>query len=280
MNNRCKNPRSNISDFYFPKPSLLLSSSPGGLQFCYDQSMKNDYDAIARFYDAFVGDPAKKAAWLKKLIQKYQPYAKNVLELACGTGSILTFLSNDYVVAGLDNSPGMLQIAQSKLPHATFIESDMSDFKLSDKYDVILCVYDSINHLTNFSQWESLFDAAANSLNPDGLFIFDMNTVAYLEKINRSEPSQSSFEVGTLKINARPGKDTLSVLDVEVTEKKVDGTTETYTSEIPETSFDLAKVKSTLGKHFEILDQLDERAYKSDNYDGKVFLVCRIVSRT
>jgi len=242
--------------------------------------MKNDYDAIARFYDAFVGDPAEKAAWLKKLVQKYQPHAKNVLELACGTGNILKILSDDYVVAGLDNSAGMLQIAQSKLPHATFIEADMSDFNLPDKYDVVLCVYDSINHLSSFSQWESLLDAAARNLNRNGLFIFDMNTVAYLEKINRSEPSLSSFEGGTLKINARPGKDTLSVLDIEVTEKKVDGTTETYTSEIPETSFDLAKVRSTLGKHFDILDQLDERAYKSDYYDSKVFFVCRLVSRT
>jgi len=242
--------------------------------------MKNDYDAIARFYDAFVGNPAEKAAWLKQLIQKYQPDAKSIFELACGTGSILKFLSDDYEVAGLDNSAGMLQIARNKLPGATFIEADMSDFNVPDKYDVVLCVYDSINHLSNFSQWESLFDAAARSLNRDGLFIFDMNTVAYLEKIIRSEPSLSSFEGGTLKINARPGKDTLSVLNIEVNEKKTDGTIETYTSEIPETSFASAKVKAALSKHFDILDQLDERAYKSDDYDGKVFFVCRLVSRT
>ncbi len=65
--------------------------------FCYDQDM-NNYDAIAQFYDAFVGDPVKKAAWLKQLIQKHQPDAKNVLELACGTGSVLKYLSADYKV--------------------------------------------------------------------------------------------------------------------------------------------------------------------------------------
>jgi ubiquinone/menaquinone biosynthesis C-methylase UbiE len=241
--------------------------------------MKNDYDAIAQFYDAFVGDPAEKAAWLKQLVQKYQPNAKSVLELACGTGGVLKHLSDDYVVAGLDNSAGMLRIAQSKLPNATFIEADMSNFSISDKYDIILCVYDSINHLTDFSQWESTFDAAARSLHPDGLFIFDMNTVTYLEKINHSEPSISSFEGGTLKINARPGKDTLSVLELEVIEKKTDGNEEVYTSEIPETSFDLSRVEVTLSKHFEIVDQFDERAYKKDSYDGKVFFVCRLAKQ-
>lgn len=237
----------------------------------------NNYDAIAQFYDAFVGDPAEKAAWLKQLVQKHQPSAKNVLELACGTGTVLKYLSADYQVTGLDNSAGMLRLAQEKLPGTTFIEADMSNFALHTKFDVVICVYDSINHLLRFSQWESMFNTAAQHLNPSGLFIFDMNTVEFLEKLNRSEPSVSSFEGGhTLKIDARPAKTSLTILQIEVTESKEDGSTDTHASDIPETSFSLPEVKTALGRHFEVLEQLDEQGYKTENYDSKVFFVCRL----
>jgi predicted TPR repeat methyltransferase len=239
----------------------------------------NSYDVIARFYDAFVGDPAEKATWLKQLIQKHQSNAKNVLELACGTGSVLKYLSADYQVTGLDNSAGMLHLAQEKLPSAMLIEADMSNFDLPAKFDVVICVYDSINHLLQFSQWESMFSAVAQHLNSNGLFIFDMNTVEFLEKLNRSEPSVSTFEGdNTLKVNARPDETALTVLKIEVTEDKGDGSTESHTSNIPETSFSLSQVKAALGRDFDIIDQLDERAYKNENYDSKVFFVCRLAN--
>jgi SAM-dependent methyltransferase len=237
----------------------------------------NNYDVISRFYDAFVDDPAKKAAWLKQLIRKHQPSAKSVLELACGTGSVLKQLSEDYQVVGLDNSVGMLALAQEKLPNATFIEADMSDFDINAKFDVVICVYDSINHLLHFSEWESMFSAAAKHLNPNGVFIFDMNTIEFLEKLNRSEPSVSSFEGNnTLKITARPSETAITALEIEVTENKPDGSTKIHRSDIPETSFSLTKVESAIDHRFDILEKLDERAYKDESYDSKVFFVCRL----
>src|SRR6266496_533724 len=215
----------------------------------------NNYDVIARFYDAFVDDPGKKAKWLKRLIQKHHPSAKSVLELACGSGSILKHLSKDYQVTGLDNSAGMLAIAREKLPRTTFIEADMSDFNINTKFDAVICVYDSINHLLGFSQWKSMFATAAKHLNPSGLFIFDSNT---------------------LKITARPNDAGITTLEIKIAEIEPDGSTKVSTSDIPETSFDLAKVASALNHNFDILEQLDERAYKDDDYDNKVFFVCRL----
>src|SRR6266496_2433642 len=237
----------------------------------------NNYDVIARFYDAFVDDPGKKAKWLKRLIQKHHPSAKSVLELACGSGSILKHLSKDYQVTGLDNSAGMLAIAREKLPQTTFIEADMTDFNINTKFDAVICVYDSINHLLGFSQWKSMFATAAKHLNPSGLFIFDMNTIEFLHKLNRSEPSVSSFEgSNTLKITARPNDAGITTLEIKIAEIEPDGSTKVSTSDIPETSFDLAKVASALNHNFDILEQLDERAYKDDDYDNKVFFVCRL----
>jgi|GEM_PF-6226451 len=53
--------------------------------------MTSNYDVIAQFYDTVVEDPVKKVLWLKQLIDKHHhPAAKNILELACGTGKRLS----------------------------------------------------------------------------------------------------------------------------------------------------------------------------------------------
>ena len=65
------------------------------------------YRLFARFYDAIQGNRAH-AAFLRDLIERQHPSARTVLELACGTGSILKQLQADYSVTGLDLSPEML----------------------------------------------------------------------------------------------------------------------------------------------------------------------------
>ena len=70
-----------------------------------------------------------------------------MLELACGTGSILAQLRDEYEVVGVDLSPQMLAIAWEKLPGVELIEGDMTEVRLGRTFDAVLCLYDSINHL-------------------------------------------------------------------------------------------------------------------------------------
>lgn len=237
----------------------------------------SSYDAIALFYDSVVADPTEKALWLKQLIQDNHPPAKSVLELACGTGGILEVLAKDYHVVGLDNSAGMLEAARKKMPDVEFIQADMADFSIEQRFDVVLCIYDSVNHLLRFSEWQSMFSRAAEHLKPGGLFIFDMNTVEFLNKLNTSEPSISQFSGNTMTIGAEPGKEAITTLKVEVTEKKPDETTLVYKTDIPETSFSIPRVQEALEKHFEVISKLGEQrntAWTKD--DNKVVFVCRL----
>lgn len=64
----------------------------------------------------------------------------------------------------------------------------MSSFKIDQTFDVIFCVFDSINHLLKFSQWESMFKHSYAHLNDGGTLIFDINTQAKLEKTVRTTP--------------------------------------------------------------------------------------------
>lgn len=237
----------------------------------------SNYDVIAQFYDSVVADPTKKALWLKQLIHQHHPEAKRVLELACGTGSLLEVLSKDYQVVGLDNSKEMLRVARKRLAGTEFILADMANFDIGQKFDAILCIYDSINHLTRFSDWQTMFTKIAEHLEPGGLFIFDMNTVEFLSKLNTSRPSVSDFSDNTMTIAAQPNKEAITTLQVEVVEQRPDGSTQIHKTDIPEMSFSISKVQTLLEEHFEVLGKLGEqRLTEWTDTDDKVVFVCRL----
>jgi cyclopropane fatty-acyl-phospholipid synthase-like methyltransferase len=85
-----------------------------------------NYDTFGRFYDAIMGDRAEPTERLRAFIRKASPKAKNVLELGCGTGSVLKHLAKEYDVCGLDLSKTMLSIAQEKVPQARLSRQDMA----------------------------------------------------------------------------------------------------------------------------------------------------------
>ena len=124
---------------------------------------------------------------------QHKPKARTLLELACGTGAILKIPANDYDVVGLDQSPQMLSIARKKLPRVRFYRRDMVRFDLGKKFDVIICVFDSINHVLKFAEWQKIFRNAARHLEDDGLFLFDINTQAKLERLMRAPTRVHEF---------------------------------------------------------------------------------------
>jgi SAM-dependent methyltransferase len=141
------------------------------------------YEKLDRFYDAAMGDRTAIAFCIRRLIRQHTPTARTLLELACGTGAILKILARYYDVVGLDLSPQMLSIARKKLPHVRLYRKDMVRFDLGIKFDVIICVFDSINHVLRFADWKKIFRNAARHLQEDGLFLFDINTEAKLERL-------------------------------------------------------------------------------------------------
>lgn len=134
------------------------------------------YERFAQFYDAVMGDRRAAAEQVMKLIRAAKPDAKAVLELGCGTGSMLKHLQDAYEVSGLDTSSKMLSIARKKVPLAKLFRQNMVDFKIDDRFDVIFCVFDSINHVRRFSEWKKVFANARRHLTSAGCFIFDINT--------------------------------------------------------------------------------------------------------
>jgi dTDP-3-amino-3,4,6-trideoxy-alpha-D-glucopyranose N,N-dimethyltransferase len=104
-----------------------------------------DYASFAAFYDAAHGDRASDIAQVRSCIERFMPSARSLLELGCGTGAVLADLATDMRVVGIDASPEMLAIAAENVGRAQLVEADMTAFSLDDQFDVVICIYNSIN---------------------------------------------------------------------------------------------------------------------------------------
>ena len=147
------------------------------------------YEHFARHYDEVTGgDPLANAPRVREHLRRHAPGAAALLELGCGSGQILAALTEVRSLTGIDRSPQMLARAQARVPRARLIEADMADFDLGERFDAVICVFDTLNHLTDFARWCALFDRAAAHLRAGGLFVFDVNTVGQLARLAQSAP--------------------------------------------------------------------------------------------
>ena len=164
------------------------------------------YDNIGQFYDEVMGDQADVARQIRKFIVERNPKARSVLELACGTGALMKQLSRHYEVTGLDKSSVMLALAHHKFRHITLYQMDMVDFKIADRFDVIICMNDSINHLLKFSDWKKMFANVARHLNSGGTFIFDIKTEYKFRELSVTPPILHEFDTNLLIIDVQRHK--------------------------------------------------------------------------
>ena len=94
------------------------------------------------------------------------------LDIGCGcTGRFIDLLLNEgFVPTGLDVSTEMINIASKRHPDIKFINADICEYPLVEKYDFITA-WDSIWHIPLAEQHHVLTNII-NSLNPGGVFIF------------------------------------------------------------------------------------------------------------
>jgi SAM-dependent methyltransferase len=221
------------------------------------------YERFSSFYDAVMDDPAPRAQQVVDWVNKYLPDASSLLELGCGTCSILARLTSVPSLTGLDLSPEMLAVAREKVPDARFIQGDMRAFSLSETFDVVICVFDSLNHLLSFGDWQSMFDAVHHHLVDGGLFIFDVNTLGELRRLGDEPPWVYDFDEGVAVIDVSFAEDGMSegasVWDIRVFEHVGDGRYDLHQEQIGELAVPLSQLKSALEGRYLLLEEIDER---------------------
>ena len=143
------------------------------------------YGAIARVYDRLNAE-IDYSAWADFVEACFARYLKEkpelLLDLACGTGSMtLELLRRGYDMIGVDASPDMLSVAweradEQALEGALFLLQDMRSFELYGTVGAVTCCLDSINYLLTAEDVRTTFATIHNYLDPDGLFLFDVNS--------------------------------------------------------------------------------------------------------
>lgn len=136
------------------------------------------YKVFSKLYDKFM-EFSDYGAWEKQveeLIREGQPNGKRLLDIGCGTGELLLRMTKNYQCDGMDLSEGMLKIAQRKLKHreVKLFLGDMVEFDTGYKYDIMVSLFDTVNHMVSVEELESHLKSVSNSLNDGGVYIFDV----------------------------------------------------------------------------------------------------------
>ena len=230
------------------------------------------YERFAQFYDAVMGDRRAAAAQVMKLIQAAKPDAKNVLELGCGTGSMLKHLQDAYEVSGIDISGKMLSIARTKVPRAKLFQQNMVNFQIDDRFDVIFCVFDSINHVRRFSEWKKVFANARRHLTSAGCFIFDINTQRKLERHISEPPWVHRFGGNVLIMDVTALPNSGSNWNIKVFEKVNRNRYALHEEDIVEVSFPLRQILAALRVQYAKVRVIDpDRARPNANSERLFF---------
>ena len=141
------------------------------------------YSKFAQFYDTLTKNISyiERAKYFDTIIEKFGGTRGILLDLACGTGSLSEeFAKLGYDVIGVDNSEEMLNVAldkkfDSELP-IQYLRQDMTKLDMFGTIDVTICALDSLNHLVNIEAIIKTIERVSLFAEPNGLFIFDVNT--------------------------------------------------------------------------------------------------------
>jgi SAM-dependent methyltransferase len=231
------------------------------------------YQAFAPFYDAVMGDRKVSTEKVHRLLSTYAPNCRSVLELGCGTGSVLKQLSKTYEVVGLDISPKMLEIARQKCPSVPLHRMNMTTFRLNRKFDAVICVFDSINHLTKWSEWQQVFVRAHAHLNTGGAFIFDVNTPAKLKDLDQKPVGVHRFGPNIMLMNVTCNK-ALARWNVQVFARHKNGKYELHEEDIFEKAFPTKKVADALRARFTKVRQIDFQRRRISVSSQRIHFVC------
>ena len=139
------------------------------------------YSIFAHYYDVYMSH-VNYGEWIDSIIKWYTQFNSKpkpkILELACGTANASSLLvTKGFEVDACDASPFMLQVADTKPNKPHLYQAHLIDPIPKKDYDLIFCIFDSINYLLYPENISTLLHNVYNALAPNGVFIFDISTL-------------------------------------------------------------------------------------------------------
>ena len=182
--------------------------------------MEKIFDMYAKYYDLLYRDKnyTKEAEYVQKFINRFNPGARNILDLGCGTGKHdFIFAEKGFDVTGVELSETMIGTAKQNLELKNelcktlrFYQGDVRNIKLGEKFDVIISLFHVMSYQITNEDLLSTIKTVKEHLKDDGIFLFDFwygpavlseRPEARVKKLEDEEIIVERFAEPSLRIN-------------------------------------------------------------------------------
>ena len=151
-------------------------------------------DVFCKVYNEFGWNyyPEAFGEQLLKWLENHHVSVRTALDLACGTGVLCRILKAAGIGSrGMDFSSGMIDIARAESPDIPYDVADMTVYRPHEKFDLVTCTGDAVNHIPDLSDVRKIFENVYAYLAPGGYFIFDLLDE---QEISTAEPFDLEFD--------------------------------------------------------------------------------------
>ena len=173
---------------------------------------------------------------------------KNVLDVYCGAGNFLAEMQKAGIkCVGTEGSAAFVKFNQENHAGMEFLHTPaLNVFNTKEKFDLITCIYDLVNFMETYQEWQLFFASVYKQLNKGGKFMFDYNTLKRLKNWDTVvfEQSNDMDYVQSVKPNVYDKTVINYVYYIKNSNNKYHKTSAIYT----ETSFETSKVLEALKK--------------------------------
>lgn len=140
------------------------------------RSVRPPYSLTATVYDEIYRgkDYRAETGRIRRIVRENGRAAgRDLLDVACGTGGHLEYLSRWFRCTGLDSNPAMLRVARSKLPQVPFVQGRMESFRLHRTFDVLTCLFSAIGYVRSEAELRRTIHNFAAHLAPGGVAVVE-----------------------------------------------------------------------------------------------------------
>lgn len=219
----------------------------------------SNYEMLAQYYDELLQDEEALSLWLKYIEEEK---FESVLELASGSGVMAGILKKKgYNIIASDISEAMREAAKANY-EGEYLILNMTDYDLDKKFDLILCICDSVNYLYD-EELDKFFECAARHLNEKGRLIFDMHHKKRLNEFNE-QYIEEGYVCDTPYQWTIASDEFDSTISEHFTFYTKDGMIQEHHTQ---NVFDLDRVKEKMSKYFKV------RAIEDFVEDEKILMV-------
>lgn len=249
------------------------------------------YRPLAAYYDRLMAH-VDYDAWVTYALHRLElpPRAAQrdgqdpplILDLACGTGTFSVALARrGYRIIGVDRSDEMLAVADEKARQAGvqvfFTCQDVREFEVAEQADAAVCLFDSLNYLTDEGGLEKALAQIAAALVPGAPFLFDLHTEYRLREYGETTFADGGEDVAYIWESEYDPARRLCTMMVSLFVQGEDGRYTRYDEVHEERAFTrhevitaLAETGWTLAGEF---GELSEARHRPD--EGRIFYLAR-----